>query len=86
MDSPLMLPTMRASELMKFAESFAKDLANQLASINGQYLRDPAAKQYIETAFTGQMPSRPPDDYLPLFHNVFIAHMASYWSIVPDQG
>jgi hypothetical protein len=86
MDSSLMPPTIRASDLMKYAESFAKDLADQLARINTQYLGDPEAKQYIEQAFAGKMPSRPPSEYLSLFQNVFIEHMASYWVIVPDHG
>jgi len=87
MDAFSELPTIRASELTSKAASFASDLAGQLDALNQKYPTaelDPQEKEFLEKAFSGNIPGPEPKQLIPVFERLFFAYMASRYVIVPD--
>jgi hypothetical protein len=87
MDAFSELPTIRASELVSKAASFASDLAGQLDALNQKYPTadlDPQEKEFLEKNFSGNLPGPEPKQFIPVFERLFFTYMASRFVVIPD--
>jgi len=87
MDALSELPTIRVSELVSKAASFANDLAAQLDALNQEYPTaemSPKEKEFLEKTFGGNIPGPEPKRFIPVFERLFLNYMASRYVIVPD--
>ena len=87
MDTNLELPTIKASELVDKAASFACELAAQLDALNQEHPTaemSPKEKEVLEKTFGGNIPGPFPQQFIPAFQRLFFTYMASRYVIVPD--
>jgi hypothetical protein len=81
------LPTITASDLASRALSFARDLATRLDALNQAYptaVLSAPDQAYLEHTCGSTVPGPVPQQYVPVFEELFIAYMASRYVIMPD--